>query len=427
MIRMIGNDNTSGKSLRQRRGSLLLLSLFLSVSQAFAQVPGCTDPLATNYNPAATVNDGSCTYAPATVTPYHTVNLPAQLNETSGLILWNMGLWTHNDNSDSQLYVLDTLAGTITQTVPLELANTDWEEIAQDESYLYVGDIGNNANGNRTDLRIYRISKESVLAGNPVSETIAFSYSDQSNYNPAGANNTNFDCEAFIVSSDSIYLFTKRWLDEKTAVYAFPKEPGNYVAQFRDLYDVDGLVTGATFLEEYRLVALSGYSASLQPFIFLLYDFSGDAFFGGNKRKISVGLPFHQVEGIATGNGLKFYLTNEKFYQPPVFNVQQKMHNLDMSAYLGYYLRHLNTGISLEESDQPGVLYPNLTSDLVHLVVAQDMVGNRYGIFNAAGVMVDRGKIRSQHTTISMKNLNPGWYWISLFGNRIETMRFYRR
>lgn len=424
---MSGNDDTIRTKSWQRWISLLLLSLFFSVSHVFAQVPGCTDPLATNYNPAATVNDGSCTYAAATVTPYHTVNLPAKLNETSGLILWNQGLWTHNDNSDSQLYILDTLSGTITQTVLLELANTDWEEIAQDESYLYVGDIGNNANGNRTDLRIYRISKESVLAGNPVSETIGFSYSDQSNYNPAGANNTNFDCEAFIVSSDSIYLFTKRWLDEKTAVYALPKEPGNYVAQFRVLYDVDGLVTGATFLEDYRLVALSGYSSSLQPFIFLLYDFTGNEFFGGNKRKISVGLPFHQVEGIATGNGLKFYLTNEKFYQPPVFNVQQKMHNLDMSAYLGYYLRHLNTGISLEESDQPGVLYPSLTSDLVHLVVGQDRVGSRYGIFNASGIMVDRGKIRSQHTTISMKNLNSGWYWISLFGNRIETMRFYRR
>jgi hypothetical protein len=190
---------------------------------------------------------------------------------------------------------------------------------------------------------------------------------------------------------------------------------------------VDGLITGATYLEEYRLVALSGYSVSLQPFIFLLYDFRETAFFGGNKRKISVGLLFHQVEGIASDNGLKFYLSNEKFYQPPVFNVTQKMHNLDMSTYLGYYLQHLNTGISIEETDQPGILYPNLTSDLVHLVVGQDMVGNRYGIFNSAGVMVDRGKIRSQHTTISMKNLTPGWYWISLFGIRIETMRFFRK
>lgn len=30
-------------------------------------VPGCTDPLATNYNPAATVDDGSCTYPPVPV------------------------------------------------------------------------------------------------------------------------------------------------------------------------------------------------------------------------------------------------------------------------------------------------------------------------------------------------------------------------
>lgn len=86
--------------------------------------------------------------------------------------------------------------------------NIDWEEISQDADFVYVGDFGNNHNGIRADLHILRITKESILSDHSVIETINFSYSNQTDFAPAGSNNTDFDCEAFIASNGSIFLFT---------------------------------------------------------------------------------------------------------------------------------------------------------------------------------------------------------------------------
>jgi hypothetical protein len=59
-----------------------------------------------------------------------------------------------------------------------------------------------------------------------------------------------------------------------------------------------GLITGATYLPHKKIIALSGYSKC--PHLFTLYDYNNSNFFSGNKRKIKIALPFHQVEGIAT-------------------------------------------------------------------------------------------------------------------------------
>jgi hypothetical protein len=89
------------------------------------------------------------------------------------------------------------------------------------------------------------------------------------------------------------------------------KTPGSYKAQYKNSYDVQGLVTGATLLENKKLVVLCGYNSLLQPFTLLLYDYEANDFFSGNKRKINLNLAFHQVEGIATNNGLKYFISNE--------------------------------------------------------------------------------------------------------------------
>jgi hypothetical protein len=82
------------------------------------------------------------------------------LDESSGLIFYNNTIITHNDSGNqANLYEIDASTGTITRTVTITNAtNVDWEDIAQDASYIYIADIGNNY-GNRTDLKIYKISK----------------------------------------------------------------------------------------------------------------------------------------------------------------------------------------------------------------------------------------------------------------------------
>ena len=264
--------------------------------------------------------------------------------------------------SDNNLYGMDTTSGAVVKTQALTgKVNTDWEDIAQDQDFIYVGDFGNNANGNRTDLKIFKISKFTLLAGNPFVETINFTYSNQTNLNPAGANNTDFDCEGFIVSNDSIYLFTKQWVSEKTSVYRLSKSPGSQVAKLKATLDVKGLVTGAVYLEQKKVIGLCGYSKQLQPFMYLLYDFKGVDFFGGNKRKISVSLPFTQVEGIASNNGLRWYLSNEAFSQGQLINTPQKLHILDLEPLLGRYLRRLIT--SIESTESSVRFFPNPSSE----------------------------------------------------------------
>lgn len=52
-----------------------LLLLFFSTNTYKAQILGCTDSQANNYNANATINDGSCLYNATTVAPTLTISL----------------------------------------------------------------------------------------------------------------------------------------------------------------------------------------------------------------------------------------------------------------------------------------------------------------------------------------------------------------
>ena len=165
--------------------------------------------------------------------------LDYKLHETSGLIKYNDRFWTHNDDTDCNLYAIDTLTGKILETYKLpNQKNTDWEEIAQDETYFYIGDFGNNAAGNRQDLHILKVSKQSVLERNPSIERIVFSYSIQTNFETQKSNQTNFDCEAMIIVKDSIFLFSKEWKTKQTTIYTLPKTTGKYSANKKSSFKI---------------------------------------------------------------------------------------------------------------------------------------------------------------------------------------------
>lgn len=315
----------------------LLLFLF-SISQIQSQILGCTDPFSKNYNPLATINDGSCKYKSAKIKPTYSVVLDNLLKETSGLMQSENLLWTINDDSDTTLYGMDS-TGTIKNKIQLKnVFNKDWEEITQDDNYIYIGDFGNNVSGNRNDLHILRIEKNSLVSNIQKIDTISFSYSDQTDFSLAKPNKTNFDCEAFIVTTDSIYIFTKQWKQKKTSLYALPKTTGNHIAKLKESFNTKGLITGVTYLPHKNLIVLCGYNKSLAPFLYLLYDYKNFNFFSGNKRKIKLKLPFHQIEGITTDDGLQYYLSNENFKTQPFLNITQKLHQFNLSDYLSHYL-----------------------------------------------------------------------------------------
>lgn len=388
----------------------LILQAFLLclVSNISAQIPGCTDSKANNFNQNATINDGTCTYNSANIGPINSWLLPEILNETSGVIWWNNKLWTHNDDTDLSIYSLDTSDINNYSKYPLSsCVNNDWEEISQDSSYIFLGDFGNNVNGNRTNLKILRIDKVSLLKNDPKVDTINFSYSTQTDFTPTGSNNTDFDCEAFVVSKDSIYLFTKEWVSKKSAIYALPKTPGTYFANFISSYNVDGLITGATYLKEKKTIALCGYSTLLQPFVVLLYDFHKLDFFSGNKRKISLNLAFTQVEGIATEDGLNYFISNERFTKS-IVTTPAKINKINLSNYLGDYLS--STTVNSKEIEKLDI-YPNPTTDILNIKLnSSNLLNCKLTIFNMLGQIIDSFEISTQDSKINVTYYPKGLY-----------------
>ncbi len=403
------------KLLVLKKTVITIIFFLLGIGQIHSQM-GCTDSLANNYDPTATQNDGSCTYDPVTVSTTNTYPLDVVLAENSGLIYWNDNLWTQNDSGDTNLYELDPSNGSIVASVSLDpLLNEDWEEISQDEDYVYVGDFGNNANGNRTDLKIIRVSKASIQAGTPQMDIINFAYEDQTDFTPQGPNNTDYDCEAFIITDSSIFLFTKEWVSNETRLYKLPKTPGTYQALLQDGFDVNGLITGAVYKSDEGIIALSGYSTILQPFVFLLYDYTGEVFFGGNKRKLGVSLPFHQVEGITTADGLNYYISNERF---DTTGTIQQLHTLDLTPYLENYLIVL----PIEDSVQFKI-YPNPTTSILEIMDSQSLFPIKYTLVDTAAKKVREGTLTAQNPTIDVSALPVGTYILRLGQETLNSFR----
>jgi hypothetical protein len=389
---------------------LITIAIFF-ITHSYAQINGCTDPLANNYNGSATINDGSCTYNSASISPVSSVNLGSAVIETSGLIRWGNYVWTHNDNTDINIYGLDTTTGSIMQAYPLAgVSNYDWEEISQDSAYIYVGDFGNNGNGNRTNLHILRVDKNSLILGNPLIDTIWFSYSDQTDFSGSGSNNTDFDCEAFIVSADSIYLFTKQWVSNKTKIYSLPKSPGTYSAVSTASCDVQGLITGATYLESKRMVVLCGYSSLLQPFLYLFYDFNAHKFTSGNKRKISILLPFHQIEGIASTNGKKLFLSNESYINAPFINITQKLHIFDIITFTGNYLDNPTIGMDQISNNKNISINPNPTKGFITIAYLPENFTGEITIMDLSGRKLLQKNISTKNNIISTECFAEGVY-----------------
>lgn len=356
---------------------------------------GCTDPQAINYDNTATINDGTCNYPPTSYILTELAQLSDAIMETSGLVYFDQQLWTTNDaGNDNELYRIDTLTGAILQTALIVGAeNFDWEDLAQDESHIYIGDFGNNI-GNRTNLRVYKINK-SELPNNIVnSELIEFTFSDQTDFSPDN-NNHNYDCEAFFYHNDSLYLFSKNWVDMKTRMYTLSTSPGVQVAVLRDSLEAGGLITGATINND-GVVALLGYTVS-EGFMWLLSDYNGTNFFSGNKRRISFGsvLNISQIEGITFSEGGRGFISAENFSV-----LSPKLHRFSTHQWF-----ELPTSLSTIHQQQFSV-YPNPVSDYVYIKFENSLPDEiDLSLYNLLGQQID---LRYYQRSRSSFELNLG-------------------
>lgn len=405
---------------------VLFVFFVLQYSVVMAQNAGCRDPKAINYELNAVLNNGSCEYKATSLQPQKVFHLHNQVKETSGLVYHEGLLWTHNDSGgESVLYGLDTSSGDIKRTIRVQNAkNVDWEEIAIDEQYLYIADIGNN-NGNRKDLVIYQIELDD-LKWDTVSATVRkISFPDQVDFS-SQSNKTNYDAESLVSIGDQLYIFSKNWIDTRTRIYSLDKK--DTLADLRLLHEwnCNGMITGADFNEEDSVLALCGYTLTLQPFVWFLWDFPTKEIWAGNKRRINLSLPFHQIEGIASSKKGEYWLSNEEFNT--VLQVKPAMFNFNSHDWID------STNNLLKKEPLPidsikGIairMYPNPTKDILNIDWNSNLDIKTIEVFSADGRNSELWMTDIHHPAyqINISQYKSGTYIMVLSGN---TGKYYQR
>lgn len=204
--------------------------------------------------------------------------LDFSLRECSGLITIDGRTFMHNDSGDAaKLYEVNTATGTYSRQISISNAtHVDWEDICVDDTHVYIADMGNNL-GTRTDLKVYKISKDDLLNNNSVTaQVILFSYADQTDFSGDNSNH-NFDAEAMIALGDSLYIFTKNRGDYRSNIYPLSKQAGNYQLQAIDQINSQGLITAADFIADSSRIILTGYDIA-RAFVIVLDDVEGTQF-----------------------------------------------------------------------------------------------------------------------------------------------------
>lgn len=164
------------------------------------------------------------------------------LSESSGLASHGGFLWSINDSGNRNEVLKLSQAGNQLNSIEItNAANIDWESLAQDEEYLYIGDIGNNFN-RRNNFTVYKVAWHLLENSSAEAEIITFSYSD---YQKGNIGSHNFDAEGIAIRGQEIWLFTKNRGDGNSNLYRFPKIPGHYEPKKLQVLTVESLVTAA--------------------------------------------------------------------------------------------------------------------------------------------------------------------------------------
>ena len=238
--------------------------------------------------------------------------LPKIINETSGLEFYNNNFITHNDSGgEPSLYVFNEM-GEVIETIGLdknpdfEIENNDWEDITNDNEYLFVADTGNNF-GNRDNLNIIRVNKGTDFM---VDGIIEISYSDQESFFPRPKH--KYDAEAIIVIEDKIALFSKDRENLNTDLYLVNKnQNGSQILTSEVSYDVNTLITGGDYDEDRNLLALVSYNSNGNQYLLLFKNFKLNDLENNTFKKFKIPLEQAQIEAVKIIDEKTFWVTSE--------------------------------------------------------------------------------------------------------------------
>jgi len=242
--------------------------------------------------------------------------LSPKVNEQSGMV-WHKDLfWVINDSDCLPELLAYNIKGELKKTIAINnTSNRDWEDLAEDDKYIYIGDFGNNR-GARKDLRVLRVLKSDMDKQSELSvDSITFAWADQKNFSNRNMKH-DFDCEAFFAYGDSLYMFSKNWANKKTRLYSMSKLPGDYKLKPIAEFDLDFMVTGADITSDGKTVALVGYK-NYRTYMMLFTNIEGENFFEANALRLDLeSLGGSQTEGLVFTDKNELYINTEETRLP---------------------------------------------------------------------------------------------------------------
>jgi len=236
-----------------------------------------------------------------------TIELPKEINETSGLEIINNNFITHNDSGGDPVVYEFNQNGVIINRYNINgdsgynLENVDWEDLGADGEYLYIADTGNNF-GTRKDLKIIKADPSNNFQA--VNE-INISYKDQESFLPKLRH--KFDAEGLTIIDDQIALFSKDRDSLNTDIYFIPTNGGPLSSI--NTFNVKALITGADYDNNLGLLALISYDSDGNQYIILFPNFNPK---GKNSfKKFRIPIDKSQMESIKIINKNEFWITSE--------------------------------------------------------------------------------------------------------------------
>ena len=200
--------------------------------------------------------------------------------------------------------VIETIG--LNKNPDFEIENNDWEDITNDNEYLFVADTGNNF-GNRDNLNIIRVSKGTDFM---VDGIIEISYSDQESFFPRPKH--KYDAEAIIVIEDKIALFSKDRENLNTDLYLVDKnQNGSQILTSEVSYNVNTLITGGDYDEDRNLLALVSYNSNGNQYLLLFENFKLNNLENNTFKKFKIPLEQAQIEAVKIIDEKTFWVTSE--------------------------------------------------------------------------------------------------------------------
>jgi hypothetical protein len=264
------------------------------------------------------------------------------INEMSGIVKSRRRdnlYWVHNDSGDfARIFAIDGNGRSVLPTYSkfthygdaaeqgkkqwpgfdvLYAENIDWEDIAIDDNYLYIADMGNNGNARR-NLAIYLVSEIDPTAStrSAVIKKLPVVYPDQNQYPPE---KLHYDSEALFVANGTPYVITKH---RSGGFFRNRWEPGAKLYRLDTRYDdrenelllVDShpdlvAATGADLSPDGRTLAVIAIGG-----LYLFRDPEGDNWFStGTQKHVPLDFrKFKQAEAITWDSNERLVITNEQ-------------------------------------------------------------------------------------------------------------------